>query len=237
MPLGSFRLNSISAVAAAPAGARASAATYTVQSGTPAFQTFIFKYGTASRTYAGGQYSDIDVNPTDTNFYFTYDKNWTIEWWMFSTTNTFSTVAAYIVRPGSTAANFSIQTNTGVSGGLKLTIASTDVVTWTQASATWQHFALVNTYTSGGSSTLRLYRDGTQLGSNITFSNTTATRTTRIGTQNTLSPATSFRFDDVRISNIARYSSSFTAPTAAFTNDANTLALFHFDSTLTDDTA
>jgi hypothetical protein len=35
--------------------------------------------------------------------------------------------------------------------------------------------------------------------------------------------------DEVRISNVVRYSANFTPPTAPFTPDANTLALWHFD--------
>ncbi len=40
--------------------------------------------------------------------------------------------------------------------------------------------------------------------------------------------------DEFRISNIARWTTGFTAPTAAYTDDANTLFLAHLDSDLTD---
>ena len=36
--------------------------------------------------------------------------------------------------------------------------------------------------------------------------------------------------DEVRISNIARYSATFTPPTAAFTSDANTKLLLHMNA-------
>lgn len=36
--------------------------------------------------------------------------------------------------------------------------------------------------------------------------------------------------DEVRISNTARYSSNFTPTTGAFTTDANTISLQHFDN-------
>lgn len=41
--------------------------------------------------------------------------------------------------------------------------------------------------------------------------------------------------DEVRISKVARYTAGFTAPTTAFTNDANTLLLLHGDTTIADD--
>jgi hypothetical protein len=37
--------------------------------------------------------------------------------------------------------------------------------------------------------------------------------------------------DEFRVSNTARYTASFTAPTAPFQNDANTLLLLHMDGT------
>ena len=37
--------------------------------------------------------------------------------------------------------------------------------------------------------------------------------------------------DEIRISNTARYTANFTAPTQAFVNDANTLLLLHMDGT------
>jgi hypothetical protein len=48
--------------------------------------------------------------------------------------------------------------------------------------------------------------------------------------------------DEFRISNSARYTANFTAPTTAFTNDANTLLLIHANgtnasTTFTDDNA
>ena len=46
--------------------------------------------------------------------------------------------------------------------------------------------------------------------------------------------------DEARISNVARYTSAFTAPSAAFSNDADTTLLLHMDgsdgsTTFTDD--
>lgn len=102
---------------------------------------------------------------------------------------------------------------------------------------TWYHFALVR---SG--STLTAYLNGVNKG--------TATHTATIfetnkkliiGAQNESGSSSLLgNIDEVRISNIARYTADFTANTIAFANDANTLLLLHMDgvngsTTFTDD--
>jgi len=82
-----------------------------------------------------------------------------------------------------------------------------------------------------GSGTLRIYVNGTQVGSasnNISYSITTQLR---IGAQSVSSLGMSGYIDDLRASDIARYTDNFTAPTEPFVNDRNTLLLLHMDGT------
>ena len=44
-----------------------------------------------------------------------------------------------------------------------------------------------------------------------------------------------YSFDELRISRVQRYTSGFTPTTTAFTNDEDTVALFHFDNNYDDD--
>jgi hypothetical protein len=91
---------------------------------------------------------------------------------------------------------------------------------------TWYHLAFVK-----GSGTLRIYVNGTQVGSasnNISYSITTQLR---IGAQSVSSLGMSGYIDDLRASDIARYTDNFTAPTEPFVNDRNTLLLLHMDGT------
>jgi len=94
---------------------------------------------------------------------------------------------------------------------------------------TWYHVAFVR-----NGSTLTAYHNGTSVGS-VTYTTTVTT-----GNPNTLGQYTSFFWpgsagsgyiDEFRISTTARYTAGFTAPTAAFTNDADTVLLIHADGT------
>jgi len=100
----------------------------------------------------------------------------------------------------------------------------------------WYHYAL----SRSGSST-RLFVDGTQVGSTYTDNNTYVQSALSIGDYAGTGYGLNGWIDEVRISNTARYTANFTAPSAAFTNDSNTLMLLHCDgtdasTTFTDDT-
>jgi hypothetical protein len=90
---------------------------------------------------------------------------------------------------------------------------------------TWTHIAL-----SKVSGNTRAFINGTQVGSTYVDTNSYAERPVRVGAD----PAGNFAFtgyiDDVRISKgVARYTTTFTAPTTAFTGDLNTVLLLHFN--------
>jgi hypothetical protein len=109
---------------------------------------------------------------------------------------------------------------------------------------TWHHLALVFTYdTSISDSNLKIFVDGVAryndtIGSNTPYVAGDDSLNDLIGFgmgyYQTTNPE--FYIDEIRVSNTARYSSTFTPPTAAFTADSNTLLLLHGDSNFLDDT-
>lgn len=88
----------------------------------------------------------------------------------------------------------------------------------------WVHVAVTRT-----SGTLRLFQNGTQVYSATNTVNLTGARPYYIGSADDGSYSTNGYIDEVRVSNISRYSSAFTPSTAPFVNDSNTLLLLHFN--------
>jgi hypothetical protein len=92
----------------------------------------------------------------------------------------------------------------------------------------WHHFAGVHDISAG---TGVLYLDGVALTNNIQNdvnmiapdAGTTLTILGSLGGEGVLGV-----MDEVRISNVTRYTANFTPPTARFVADVNTLALYHF---------
>lgn len=104
------------------------------------------------------------------------------------------------------------------------------------ATGGWYHIALVN-----NAGTAQLYVDGTATGTTTalsgSFGNSVSDLWVGAGAGNY---SLNGWMDEIRISNIARYTSGFTPTTSAFVNDANTLLLIHADgadasTTFTDD--
>lgn len=108
------------------------------------------------------------------------------------------------------------------------------------ANGAWHHVALV--FNAGKPS---LFCDGAQIGA--TGSSAATVNAAAIdqlfiggfGGSAAASSATDWSagsgvVDEVRLSNIARYTGAYTVPTAAFTADANTIGLYHLDGDATD---
>lgn len=101
-------------------------------------------------------------------------------------------------------------------GGSNATL-TTITNAWTQSGGTWFHFAC----TRDSSGDVRMFIDGTQIGTtqarNVTIYNSTASLL--IGAVISSTPANDFNghIDELRITKgVARYTSNFTSPTAAF---------------------
>ena len=92
-------------------------------------------------------------------------------------------------------------------------------------SNTWHHIAVVRQ-----STTLTIYVDGVSKGSTSNSINYTVASQIRIGSFSS-GGGLSYNgyMDEMRVSNIARYTAAFTPSTTAFTQDSNTLLLIHAD--------
>jgi len=95
------------------------------------------------------------------------------------------------------------------------------------ATGQWYHIALVN-----NAGTAQMYVNGTATGTSTALSGSFGISTTDLWVG---AGAGGFSLngwlDEVRISNTARYTAGFTAPTTPFVNDTNTLLLIHADGT------
>ena len=112
------------------------------------------------------------------------------------------------------------------SNQLEFAPADTAEITGTAiTSNTWYHVAI-----SRSSGSTKLFVNGTQQGITYTDSNDYGlSKPLTIGSKHSGSNFLTGHFDDIRVSDIARYSSNFAAPGAAFTSDTNTVLLLHFN--------
>lgn len=169
----------------------------------------------------------------------------TIEFWVKTTEN--RTNSTYWQRPslissassGGPSGDFGITTNNGYIGiwsGLNSGGDNDFLSTTTQINDNaWHHIAAVNNGTD-----IKLYADGMLQGSissglglstnaaplAIGSSSLDFSFSGNLGTCNFFHAGL---IDEVRFSSSVRYTANFTVPSAAFTSDANTVALYHFD--------
>jgi len=192
------------------------------------------KFGGASALFDGtGDYLFVDSSQ-HLNF---RNYNFTIEFQVrFSSTST-----AILFDPRSANLQGPNPVIYWTSSTIRYYNNSSDRITSSSLSLnTWYHVAVSRSGTS-----TRMFINGTQAGSTYTDSTdyVIGGRLT-IGADSIVAGNTSLNgyIDEVRVSNTARYTANFTAPTAAFTNDANTLLLIHANgtngsTTFTDDNA
>jgi hypothetical protein len=188
--------------------------------GTVTRNTTIKRFGDSSAQFAATGVNYLAITPfSDLNRGTTGD--FTIEGWFYHTTrgsffefrNSQSDDGFYIYTSGTALILFH--------RGTSLLVVS-NVVPQNQ----WNHIAL-----SRQGSNLRLFANGTQAGSTYTTVINFNPARFEVGRRNdSVDPLRGYA-DEIRISNIARYTANFTPSTSAFTNDANTLFLSHFDDT------
>jgi hypothetical protein len=96
------------------------------------------------------------------------------------------------------------------------------------SSSTWYHLVV-----SRSGNQTKMFLNGTQAGSTWTDSTNYLSATNAwigLSQSGSTNPMNGY-IDEVRLSNTARYTANFTAPTSAFVNDGNTLLLIHADGT------
>lgn len=212
MPLGSFRLNGLAKRLAAPVVQRTAA----TMSGTR-INSGTARFGSASHTSNSSSGFNLTINESSALNIGSSGKPGTVEFFWRRTNLANNTNQGGIANIGKFTCSlyggrFWIE-DASFNAYASITSPSTNV---------WYHIAIQ----TNGSGSWQMYLNGTR-GYNAStsddFSNMNFLRDGQSG---------GYLVDEIRVSNIARYTgTSITVPTAAFTNDANTLALFHCDST------
>jgi hypothetical protein len=154
--------------------------------------------------------------------------NFTIEMWVrFTSQPTAGNYRVfYDVRPASTNGAYPVLTQKGTS--IVYYANSADRITSSALTTnTWYHLAVSRSGTD-----TKMFIDGTQAGSTYTDSTTYLNSNIFIGGDSFSNTSLYAGYlDEVRISNSARYTTTFTPSTTPFVNDSNTLLLLHMDGT------
>lgn len=201
------------------------------------------KFGGASALFDGtADYLQM-ANSTDFNF----TGDWTIEFQWRQAANVAAGVYPTFIATGAVSDNKGWQvssepTNNKVSfiasgtgsGGMSVLATSATIT-----AGSFNHIAVVR-----ASSVITIYVNGTASGSTYTTTGNTVASTYPLYIGGGIGGLSSGNFsssgnaihlnahlDEIRISNTARYTTTFSAPTVAFVNDANTLLLMHCDGT------
>jgi hypothetical protein len=189
--------------------------------GNAQLNTSVKKFGTASLALDGtGDYATV---PSTADFGFGV-ANFTIEFWVYrnNTTLTEGFLDFKTSNPQNVPNIYAVGSNLYyfVNGSVRIT--GTGVIS---SASTWYHIAVSRTGTD-----TRMFVNGIQVGSTWTDSTNYITAPLVIGNNYVYSAGLNGHIDDLRISKgIARYTTNFTAPTSALTNDQYSVLLAHFD--------
>jgi hypothetical protein len=174
--------------------------------GNAAISTSVVKYGTGSMYFDG---TNSVLSSSSNNIYNFGTGDFTIEMWV--NRSGAGTGDRFLISR-SNGADFLLRWN--ASGILQFYIASTLIAsyTWAFTTGTWYHLAVVR-----NGSGVTIYINGTSVGTGTNSTNMSSTANVMIGGYIiTLSDYFNGYIDDLRITKgYARYTSNFTAPTAA----------------------
>jgi hypothetical protein len=184
--------------------------------GSAQVSTSVVKYGTGSISFNGS--TDYLVAPSNPIYNFG-TEDFTIEGWVyFNSASSAVMLVSSNYNSGTGAGGWAFIYRGDISS-LSMSVNSNVTYTksWSPSTSTWYHVAVCRSGTS-----LRLFVNGTQLGTTSTSSDNITGATTLVvagnlggGTNLTLNGY----LDDIRITNgYARYTANFTPPTAALLN-------------------
>lgn len=177
------------------------------------------KFGSGAYLGDGNGDSITFVDSDDWHF---GSGDWTVEFWLNLTNNAGAGKQIIAQRNSAVFCPWLLQTNNGIlqawlslnntswTGGSSPTIIGPTIT-----AGQWYHIALCR-----GGSSVRLFVDGTQVGSTYNISTNSFTNSATVMNIGGYSlNSTNGRVDEVRITKgVARYTSNFTAPTEAFPN-------------------
>jgi len=182
--------------------------------------TSIKKFGTASLALDGlGDYATLAAT-SDFNF---GTGDFEFDGWFYRTNTALSTLLDFRPQTGSTPYH---QLNLSSTGVLRYAVNGATVITGSTLTLnTWVHVAV-----SRASGSTRMWVNGTQVG--VTYADTnnySVPYSLTIGATNLGVTAYAGYVDDLRVSNVARFTGTFTAPSNAVPGDINTVLLLHFN--------
>jgi hypothetical protein len=180
--------------------------------------TSVFKYGTGSMSF-NGTTDYLNTSPANQNSFAFGSGDFTIEMWVNPTVLGTSNKFLYDGRLSVDGAFPSIYVNAS-SLVLYLANGATQITGGAISTATWTHIAICRSGTS-----TKLFINGTQSGSTYSDSTVYLNNPLRpvIGSNGPIGGYWNGYIDDLRVTKgIARYTTTFTPPTAAFPNQGDT---------------
>jgi hypothetical protein len=200
-------------------------------SGTVVTSTTQSKFGGTSAYFDGGGTDHLLTGTDAPNL---GSGNFTVEFWIYPYTNSAGNSNGVVTKR--------VVGNVGAGAwGIRWADSGTRTIVWENiispvttitSSANpfnynaWSHWAFVR-----NGSTLTIYVNGTSVGSGSNSIDFTNSEPIRLGWWGTGTTTIGAYVDEIRISNSARYTTTFTPSTTPFTNDANTVLLIHANGT------
>jgi hypothetical protein len=189
--------------------------------GTVSLSTVQKKFGDKSILF-GGSTTGADYISMADHAHWDIGTNFTMDYWIYITA--LPSAWAHVISRDASLGNWAHYY--GSAGNIKCGLTGTNSLgsaDGVMTTGSWIHIAVVKT----GSTTV-IYKDGVSVVSSTTaWYGGGTTNPLTIGSNGANQASVNGYMDEIRISNVARWASGFTPPTAAYASDANTLYLHH----------